>query len=137
MGRTSAPCRYTPSVEATVTVNTLNSSYVDGFGPDSVSMQLNTVLTNVDLFNTTGNQFWIQNVPVYVESTHKLYIVDNIWNFSNPAFDLTQNSFWSDRGFPSPRSSTTPRARRGRRDFRSPSTCTTMRRSSTTGRRCS
>jgi thermopsin len=93
---------YTSSVEATVTVNTLNSSYVDGFGPDSVSMQLNTVLTNVDLFNTTGNQFWIQNVPVYVESTHKLYIVDNIWNFSSPAFDLTQNSFWSDRGFAVP-----------------------------------
>jgi thermopsin len=101
-GKDVGTVSYTPSVEATVTVNTLNSSYVDGFGPDSVSMQLNTVLTNVDLFNTTGNQFWIQNVPVYVESTHKLYIVDNIWNFSNPAFDLTQNSFWSDRGFPVP-----------------------------------
>jgi thermopsin len=93
---------YTSSVEASVTVNTLNSTYVDGFGPDSVSMQLNTVLTHVDLFNNTSNQFWIQNVPVYVESTHKLYIVDNIWNFSSPAFDLTQNSLWSFRGIPVP-----------------------------------
>jgi thermopsin len=93
---------YTSSIEATVTVNSLNSTYVDGFGPDSVSMQLNTVLTNVDLFNSTANQFWIQNVPVYVESTHKLYIVDNIWNFSSPSFDLTANSFWSFRGIPVP-----------------------------------
>ncbi|HEV8049623.1 MAG TPA: thermopsin family protease [Thermoplasmata archaeon] len=93
---------YTSSVEASVTVNQLNSSYVDGYGPDSVSIQLNTVLTHVDVFNNTNNQFWIQNVPVYVESTHKLYIVDNIWNFSSGAFDLTQNSFWSYKGVPVP-----------------------------------
>ena len=93
---------YTSSVEATVTVNALNSTYIDGYGPDTVSIQLNTVLTHVDLFNHTNHQFWIQNVPVYVESTHKLYLVDNVWNFSNPAFDLTTNSLYSFRGTPVP-----------------------------------
>jgi len=101
-GRDVGTVSYTSSVEATVTLNALNSSYVDGYGPDSVSIQLNTVLTNVDLFNHTDNQFWIQNVPVYVESTHTLYIVDNIWNFSSPSFLFTQNSLWSYRGVPVP-----------------------------------
>jgi len=93
---------YTSSVEGTVTVNALNSTYLDGYGPDTVSIQLNTVLTHVDLFGHTDNQFWIQNVPVYVESTHQLYIVDNVWNFSDPSFNLTPNSLYSYRGTPVP-----------------------------------
>jgi thermopsin len=64
---------YTSSVEANLTLNALNSTYLDGFG-------------------NTNNQFWVQNVPVYVETTHQLYIVDNIWNFSSPSFDFTPNS---------------------------------------------
>ena len=93
---------YTSSVQASITVRALNSTYVDGYGPDSVSIQLNSVLTHVDLFNHTDGQFWIQNVPVYVESTRQLFFVDNIWNFSSPSFDLTQSSFWSFQGTPVP-----------------------------------
>src|SRR5580658_10158505 len=51
-GATVGTVSYTSSVRATVTVNGLNSTYVQGFGPDSVSIQLNTVLTGVDLFNS-------------------------------------------------------------------------------------
>jgi thermopsin len=101
-GKNVGTVSYTSSVEASITLNALNSTYLDGFGPDSVSMQLNTVLTNVDLFGNTQNQFWVQNVPVYVESTHKLYIVDNIWNFSSPAFDLTANSLYRYHGIEVP-----------------------------------
>jgi thermopsin len=101
-GKNVGTVAYTSSVEASVTLNALNSTYLDGFGPDSVSMQLNTVLTNVDLFGNTQNQFWIQNVPVYVESTHKLYIVDNIWNFSSSAFEFTPNSLYKYSGFEYP-----------------------------------
>jgi parallel beta-helix repeat protein len=101
-GKNVGTVSYTSSVEATVTVNALNSTYLDGYGPDTVSIQLNTVLTNVDVFGSTSHQFWIQNVPVYVESTHKLYIVDNVWNFSDPTFDLTTNSLYSYHGTPVP-----------------------------------
>jgi thermopsin len=101
-GATVGTVSYTSSVRATVTVNGLNSTYVQGFGPDSVSIQLNTVLTGVDLFNSSVYQFWIQNVPCYVESTHQLYFVDNIWNFSSPAYEFTPNSMWSYDGIQIP-----------------------------------
>ncbi|MCI4361675.1 MAG: thermopsin, partial [Thermoplasmata archaeon] len=101
-GKNVGTVSYTSSVEASVTINALNSTYLDGFGPDSVSIQLNTVLTHVDLFGNVNNQFWIQNVPVYVESTHKLYIVDNIWNFSSSAFQFTANSLYRYHGIEIP-----------------------------------
>ena len=101
-GKNVGTVSYTSSVEASITVNALNSTYLDGFGPDSVSIQLNTVLTHVDLFGNVNNQFWVQNVPVYVESTHKLYIVDNIWNFSSSAFQFTPNSLYRYHGIEVP-----------------------------------
>ncbi len=90
---------YTSSVEGVLQMDGLNSTYLDGQGPDSVSIQLNTVLTNVQLFGQTGYQFWIQNVPEYIPHLGQLSLLDNVWNFSSPAFDMTQNSIYSARGF--------------------------------------
>ena len=89
---------YTSSVEGVLTLDQLNSTYLDGQGPDTVSIQLNTVLTNVQLFGTVGYQFWIQNVPEYIPHLDQLSLLDNVWNFSNSQFDLTQNSIYSARG---------------------------------------
>jgi thermopsin len=97
-GKDIGTVSYTSSVEGVLQLNELNATYLDGNGPDSVSIQLNTVLTNVDLFGNTNNQFWIQNVPVYIPHLDQLSIVDNVWNFSSPAFNFTQNSIYSADG---------------------------------------
>jgi thermopsin len=97
-GKNVGSIAYTSSVEGSLTLDQLNATYLDGNGPDSVSIQLNTVLTNVDLFGNTSHQFWIQNVPVYIPHLDQLSIVDNVWNFSSPSFDFTQNSLYSDDG---------------------------------------
>ncbi|MCI4343515.1 MAG: thermopsin [Thermoplasmata archaeon] len=97
-GKNVGSISYTSSVEGVLQLDQLNATYLDGNGPDSVSIQLNTVLTNVDLFGNTSNQFWIQNVPVYIPHLDQLSIVDNIWNFSSPAFNFTASSLYSDDG---------------------------------------
>jgi thermopsin len=98
-GKNVGSISYTSSVEGVLQLDQLNATYLDGNGPDSVSIQLNTVLTNVDLFGNTSNQFWIQNVPVYIPHLDQLSIVDNVWNFSSPAFNFTANSLYSDDGY--------------------------------------
>jgi len=97
-GRNVGTISYTSSIEGVLTLDQLNSTYLDGNGPDSVSIQLNTVLTNVDLFGNHSNQFWIQNVPVYIPHLDQLSILDNVWNFSSSAFNFTQNSLYSYDG---------------------------------------
>jgi thermopsin len=101
-GKNVGTISYTSSVEGVLNLDALNSTYLDASGPDAVSIQLNTVLTNVDLFGNTSNQFWIQNVPVYIPHLDQLSIVDNIWNFSSPAFNFTQNSLYRYDGFEYP-----------------------------------
>ncbi len=97
-GRDVGTISYTSSIEGSLTLDQLNATYLDGNGPDSVSIQLNTVLTNVDLFGNHSYQFWIQNVPVYIPHLDQLSILDNVWNFSSPAYNFTPNSLYSYDG---------------------------------------
>ncbi len=101
-GKDVGSVSYTASVEGTLTLDSLNSTYMDASGPDTVSVQLNTVLTGVDLFGNTSYQFWIQNVPEYIPHLGQLSFIDNIWNFSNPAFNFTANSLYKYDGFEYP-----------------------------------
>lgn len=57
-----------------------------------VSMQLNAVLNNVDLFGVSNYSFWTQNVIDYSARDHLMCFVDNIWNFSSPTAKLTGNA---------------------------------------------
>ncbi len=97
-GTTVGTTSYAQSVEAVVQMNAVNATYVAGDGAQSISMQLNTVLTNVTLFGNDSYQFWIQNVPTYTIQNDEFTIVDNIWNFSSGAFNFTSNSLYSYRG---------------------------------------
>jgi len=86
---------YTDSVKASVTLNHVEPIYVTSSAPDEFTMQLNTVMTNVDLFGNDSYQFWIQNVPIYQPSTQTLSFEDNIWNFSSPSFYFSANSVYA------------------------------------------
>jgi thermopsin len=93
-GKNVGTVAYTSSDEGVVRLDALNSTYLDGSGPDTVSLQLNTVLTNVDLFGNLSYQFWIQNIPEYTPHLDQLQILDNIWNLSSPALNFTANSLY-------------------------------------------
>ncbi|MGC2035709.1 MAG: thermopsin family protease [Thermoplasmata archaeon] len=83
---------YTQSVKAALTLNAVDPLYLGAAGPDQFTIQENTVLTHVDVFgNSSNDDYWIQNVPVYYASSHLLVFEDNIWNFSNPAFFFPPN----------------------------------------------
>ncbi len=86
---------YTRSVEASVTLNSVEPLYVTSSAPDEFTMQLNTVTTNIDLFGNDSYQFWLQNVPIYAESSQTLSFEDNVWNFSSPSFTFTSNSVYA------------------------------------------
>ncbi len=86
---------YTDSVRASVAFNSLDPLYLDAAGPDQFTIQENTVLTNVNVLGSTGNQYWIQNVPVYYASEDLLVFEDNIWNFSNPSFNFPSNGIYA------------------------------------------
>ncbi len=86
---------YTRSVEASVTLNSVDPLYVTSSAPDEFTMQLNTVGTNIDLFGNESYQFWLQNVPIYAAGSQTLSFEDNIWNFSSPAITFTANSIYA------------------------------------------
>ena len=78
----------TSSFKGTVTLNSLNPFYLENDGPTAVGFQLNTILYNVTVGDsttngTTVNHYWTQNVPFYDAASHSLFFVDNVWNFSN------------------------------------------------------
>lgn len=89
---------YTRSVEATVTLNSVDPFYLASSSPDIFTMQLNTVLTHVDVLNDTTGQYWIQNVPIYFANSQTLGIEDNIWNFSSPTAGMQVGTLHSYDG---------------------------------------
>ncbi len=89
----------TTSVEGSIRLNSLNDFYLQNDGPQSVSIQLNTVLNNVTLFGNSSYVFWNQNVIFYSARTHQLELIDNVWNFSSPAFNMTYNAIAHGDGF--------------------------------------
>ncbi len=88
----------TSSFEGTVSLNSLNPLYLLNDAPNTVSMQLNTVLNNVTLFGNSNYSFWTQNVIVYSARTHTLSLEDNLWNFSSPAAYLSSNAIYNSTG---------------------------------------
>ena len=82
-----------PSYEGAITFDALDEFYLDDDAPDYIGAQLNTVVSNVTLFGATNYSFWNQNVVTYSARSHLLQFIDNIWNFSSPAFELTSNVF--------------------------------------------
>jgi thermopsin len=82
----------TTSVEGSISLSNLNAFYLQNDGPQSVTVQLNTVLNNVTLFGNSSYVFWNQNVIFYSARTHQLEFIDNVWNFSSPSFDMTPNA---------------------------------------------
>ena len=86
------------SFEGTAVLNNLTTLDLTNDGPDQYTMQLNTILRNVTLFGNSSFVFWNQNVLLYTAHNHTLSFEDNIWNFSSPAFLITNNSFYSYDG---------------------------------------
>ncbi len=85
----------TSSIAASVTMNNLSTFYALDDGPNSVTMQLNAIMNNVTLFGNSSYTFWTQNVIFYSARTHTLQFLDNIWNFSSPATNMTTNALSS------------------------------------------
>ncbi len=88
----------TSSFAASVTMQNFSTFYAYDDGPNSVTMQLNAVLNNVTLFGNSNYAFWTQNVLFYSARTHQLTFLDNVWNFSSPAFYMSSNVFSSADG---------------------------------------
>ncbi|KAA8921873.1 thermopsin, partial [Thermoplasma sp.] len=84
------------STEASVTVNNLSDFYLLNDGPHSVTIQLNSVLTNVSILGNSSYSFWTQNVVFYSARTHQLTLIDNVWNFSSPEFYMSPNALHGD-----------------------------------------
>ncbi|MCI4330996.1 MAG: thermopsin [Thermoplasmata archaeon] len=89
---------YTRSVEGSVTLNSVAPLYLPSSSPDIFTMQLNTVLTNVDVANNSSGVYWIQNVPIYSAQNQTLGIEDNIWNFSAAGAGMPTSTLYSYGG---------------------------------------
>jgi thermopsin len=83
------------SVAGTIHINNLQSLYVDGDGPDTYGIQMNSVLNGVTIFGNDSDEFWTQNYVSYTPSNESLEFGDNVWNFSNPTAYLSPNAFYA------------------------------------------
>ena len=85
----------TTSVAGTVNITNLQSIYVDGDGPDTYGIQLNSVVAGVTIFGNSSYEFWAQNYAIYTIGTRQLTFGDEVWNNSNPAGTFPQNSIYA------------------------------------------
>jgi thermopsin len=90
---------YTRSIEGAASLSEVDPLYVTSSAPDEFTVQLNTVLTNVDVLGDLNYDYWIQNVPIYAAGSSTLSFEDNIWNFSSPATFMGYNAIYSGHGF--------------------------------------
>lgn len=94
----------TTSVAGTVNITNLTSLYLDGDGPDTYGMQLNSVAAGVTIFGNSSYEFWSQNYVDYTPSTQQLVFGDEVWNFStystyfpaNGIYAFGPNGTWAD-----------------------------------------
>lgn len=96
-GSVLASVQNTTSVRGSVDANAtgIRPVELDMGAPDAFGIQLNAVLTDVDLFGATAPssgalsgtpyEFWAQNVVEYYPSAQYLVLVTNLWNFSGAA----------------------------------------------------
>jgi len=85
----------TTSVAGTVDITNLQSLYVDGDGPTTYGVQMNSVVNGVTIFGKTGYQFWSQNYVDYTPNTEQLVFGDEVWNFSTPSTIFPQNGVYN------------------------------------------
>jgi thermopsin len=97
-GGTTGTISYTNSVEAAVTLNSVNPFYLASSSPDIFTMQLNTVMVHTTVLGNTSGVYWIQNVPVYYAQSHTLTFEDNIWNFSTAGAGMYTSTLYSYDG---------------------------------------
>jgi thermopsin len=91
----------TTSLRGTVETNASGIEANDLFqsSPDSYAIQLNAVVTGVQLFGSTEGpggvpfQFWTQNVAEFFPESGLVILVTNVWNFSGGA--LSANAFYA------------------------------------------
>ncbi|MCY0852120.1 MAG: thermopsin family protease [Thermoplasma acidophilum] len=82
----------TTGIMGAVDLNSTQVFYLYDDQPYSFAVQLNAVAHDVDLFGNSSYSFWAQNVVIYSTRTHQLSFIDNVWNFSSPAFNMTANA---------------------------------------------
>ncbi|MFP3234450.1 MAG: thermopsin, partial [Sulfolobaceae archaeon] len=70
-----------------VTIYNLTANSTAPFAPNSVSFQLNTVLSYIS--NGRHYAIWTQNVIIYNTLTHNVVFVDNLWNFTSLYANIT------------------------------------------------
>lgn len=87
----------TTSFEGTVSVGNMTPLYALNDAPQSLSIQLNAILKNVDIGGSAANTFWTQNVLYYSARLHQVQLIDNVWNFSSPNATMN-NSTLSSHG---------------------------------------
>jgi thermopsin len=106
---TATPYSYTTSSwEGSITLNSVNTLLVSNDGAlstdgsqNTFGVQLNAVMTNVTLQDSSTYSFWTQNVLYFnYPSPGEVTFLDNIWNFSSPAFYLAPGTFYSYDGNP-------------------------------------
>ncbi len=110
MNTSGHPTAYTietSSWEGSITLNSVNSFWLDNDGALSTTgtdntfgVQLNTVTTNTTVGDTSNNSFWTQNVMYYNLVPGAVTFLDNIWNFSSPAEALTSGTIYAGNGTP-------------------------------------
>jgi thermopsin len=83
------------SVAGTVNITDLQALYVDGDGPDSYGIQLNSVVNGVTIFGNSTYEFWSQNYVTYSIGTQQLVFGDEVWNFSSPAGAFPTSSLFA------------------------------------------
>jgi len=88
----------TTSYKSTLTLNSLFPYYLATGTPEAFSSQLNVVLKNVTLFGNSSYQFWAQDVLFYDANSNQAEFENNVWNFTNTAFAMPQQTF--ERGIP-------------------------------------
>ncbi|MGC8692443.1 MAG: thermopsin [Thermoplasmata archaeon] len=88
----------TPSIMGYVDINSMYNFYMLGDAPYTLTFQLNAVLNNVTIGGNSSYVFWTQNVVDYSSRTDTLQFIDNIWNFSSSAYNMTSNSIYSGNG---------------------------------------
>jgi len=107
-GTASAYSYTTSSWEGSITLNSVNTLLVSNDGAlstdgsqNTFGVQLNAVMNNVTLQDSSTYSFWTQNVLYFnFPSPGEVTFLDNIWNFSSPAFYLAPGTFYSYDGNP-------------------------------------
>ena len=107
-GTPSAFTLETSSWEGSITLNSVNTFLLTNDGTlssngseNAFGVQLNAVMSGVTLGESPSYSFWTQNVVYFnYPFPGTITFLDNIWNFSSPAFDLSAGTLYSYGGTP-------------------------------------